>query len=85
MLDEKTILEETRDLEPKERAAALAHYIYTLTYRRMGPNWESRVPEEWADLSEDARQFNLVSAEMWAESRQVLDAWQEAIRAIELK
>ena len=85
MLDEKTILEKTEGLEPKERAAALAHYIYILTQHRNDQNWQVRVAEEWSDLSEEARSFNLASAEMWASAKGILAAWQEAIQAIEPK
>ncbi len=85
MLDEKTILEKTKGLEPKERAAILAHYIYTLTYSRLKQNWSSRVPAEWSELSEDAREFNLASIETWADSGNILDAWEQAVREIKSK
>ncbi len=85
MLDEKTILDKTKGLEPKERAAALAHYIYVLTYSQISHNWEARVPADWSELSEEARAFNLASAEVWANSKQILEAWQEAIHAVETK
>jgi hypothetical protein len=85
MFDEKSILEKTQGLEPKERAAALAHYIYILTHRRTDQNWQARVPAEWSELSEEARAFNLASAETWASAKEILAAWQEAIHAIEPK
>ena len=85
MLDEKAILEKTKGMEPKERAAALAHYIYVLTHSRVDQNWEPRVPADWSELSEEARAFNLASAEVWANSKQILNAWQEAIHDIESK
>ena len=85
MFDEKTILDKTEGLEPKERAAALAHYIYILTQRRTDQNWQVRVPEEWSDLNEEARAFNLASAETWASAKEILAAWQEAIQAIQPK
>jgi hypothetical protein len=79
-MDKQQLLTEISALPVRERAAALAHLAYTLTAQRVG--WELRVPERWVDLSTEAKQFNLASADTWAQEPDLLDAWDAAIRTL---
>ena len=79
-MDPQEMLEKTRGLAPRERAAAIAHWVYTATARAL-PEWQSRVPEDWENLPESARQFNLASVDTWARLEEVTRAWIDAIQA----
>jgi hypothetical protein len=81
MFEDSDILEATAGLSNKERAAALAHWVYTETARAGGSKWSMRVPEAWDELDDRARAFNLASVETWARDPQVLEAWVAAVKA----
>lgn len=80
MSDETDFLHRIEHLPPKERAAALAHWIYVQT--SLGQSkWSLRVSEAWEDLDGKARDFNLATIDTWVSSADVLAAWIEAIDA----
>ncbi|HEU0076235.1 MAG TPA: hypothetical protein VFQ76_01225 [Longimicrobiaceae bacterium] len=74
------ILEEVDRLPARERAAAIAHYIYMKTAERVG--WGKRVPTEWAQLEQDAKEFNMASMDAWSREPQLYDAWCEAMQQL---
>jgi len=74
------ILKATEELPPKERAAAIAHWIYTKTSQKGDSKWKIRVAEAWKDLDPNARNFNLASIETWASYPEILQAWIEAVK-----
>jgi hypothetical protein len=75
------ILQEVGQFSPRERAAAIAHYIYALTAERV--RWGKRVPTEWHDLPDDAREFNIASIDTWANERDLRDAWHDALQEVQ--
>ncbi|MBL7688619.1 MAG: hypothetical protein JNJ49_11330 [Bdellovibrionaceae bacterium] len=79
MNTEKELLERLKSLSSRERAAALAHWIYMEASHRKG--WTTRVSDDWERLDEKAREFNFASTDMWAMSPDVLDAWIAAMIA----
>lgn len=72
------ILREVDALPGRERAAALAHYVYMKTAERVG--WGKRVPTSWAQLPQDAREFNVASVDTWVNEPELYRAWQQALR-----
>jgi hypothetical protein len=74
------ILREVAALSVRERAAAIAHYIYMMTAERSG--WQKRVPVAWNELSTDAREFNLASTDTWAREAALYEAWCDALRQL---
>ena len=82
MTNNREILEKTKDLPPKERAAAIAHWVYVATAQRY-ENWDARVPYDWNDLSPEAREFNIASIETWVHSEGVAQAWFNALKEVQ--
>ncbi len=80
MSTSEEILEQTRNFSPKERAAALGHWVYSTTAQET-KDWNTRVPEEWSTLSPEAREFNLASVDTWVREEGVTQAWLEALQA----
>jgi len=78
---DKALLEAMEHLSPKERAAALGHWIYVLTAHRLTNEWTLRVNEAWEDLDARSREFNLAGIDTWAQSPAVFAAWTEAVAA----
>ena len=66
-------------LPPKERAAALGHWIYVRTAHRKESEWALRVSDAWEDLDPKARDFNLASIDTWARSPEILTAFVAAL------
>lgn len=75
------ILAEVERLPGRERAAALAHYVYMKTAERVG--WGKRVPTSWSQLPPDARAFNEASIDTWITEPELYRAWQQALREVE--
>ena len=75
------ILKTTEDFSPKERAAAIAHWIYSKTAERDDSAWTLRVADAWRDLDPNAREFNLASIETWVSYPEIFEAWVEAIKS----
>lgn len=65
-----------------ERAAAVMHLVYFATTTRADVDWKSSLPENWLDLEENARIFNLKIMETWAESPVLFELWVEAVRRL---
>ncbi|SAK87729.1 hypothetical protein AWB81_04575 [Caballeronia arationis] len=80
MSEDTDLLQHTEHLSPRERAAALAHWIYIRTSHE-DADWSLRVSEAWEDLDAKARHFNLATIDSWAHSPDVLAAWIEALDA----
>ena len=78
---QQDILAATREMQPRERAAALAHWIYVTTAER--EDWAKRVPDDWEALSAAERNFNFANIETWAGHPDVLAAWLEAVRSVQ--
>jgi hypothetical protein len=74
------ILREVEQLPARERAAAIAHYVYMKTAERVG--WGRRVPTEWGQLPPDARDFNIASIDTWANEPDLYDAWRIAVQQL---
>jgi hypothetical protein len=72
------ILQEVRGFSPRERAAAIAHYVYMLTAERV--SWAKRVPTQWHELGEDAKEFNMAAADTWAAESELYSAWLTAVQ-----
>ncbi|MBC7780835.1 MAG: hypothetical protein H7125_12115 [Proteobacteria bacterium] len=79
------VLHAIEHLEPKERAAALGHWIYVRTAHRGKSDWALRVSDAWEDLDTEAREFNLASIETWAQTPEVLNAFVAAVSAYRKK
>jgi hypothetical protein len=77
----KDVLQRTEHLPPRERAAALGHWIYVCTAHRGASDWTLRVSNAWKDLDAKARDFNLASIDTWAQSPEVLTAFVAAVAA----
>ena len=73
------ILQQLAQLPARERAAALAHWIYMQAAKRT--DWPTRVPTSWEQLDDKAKEINLRSMDVWAECPDVLDAWLRALSA----
>ena len=82
MANSKEILEEVKGYPPRERAAALAHWVYVTTAKEI-KTWNARVPEKWEQLSPEARAFNLASIDTWAVMEDITEAWTEALKAVQ--
>lgn len=80
MSEDADFLHRIEHLPPRERAAALAHWIYVQT-SNADSNWSLRVSQAWEDLDAKARNFNLASIDTWVRSPDVLAAWIEALHA----
>ena len=74
------ILREVEQLPARERAAAIAHYVYMKTADRVG--WDKRVPPEWDHLPPDVRDFNLASIDTWANDLDLYDTWHTALQQL---
>lgn len=81
MSEEIDLLDAANHLSPKERAAAIAHWVYTTTTKKGDSHWRMRVAEAWDDLDKDAREFNLDAIDTWARFPAVFDAWVKAVSA----
>lgn len=79
MSDPADILQSIRSLPARDRAAALAHWVYVRTMHRGDVDWQLRVESAWEDLDERAREFNRAAIDTWAQSPGVLEAWLEAV------
>ena len=73
-------LEKIANLSPNERAAAIAHRIYVSTAERS--HWATRVPEEWEELSDEVRAYNLESIKTLIEEPRLFDSWLEAMNEL---
>jgi hypothetical protein len=80
MNERNDILQRIANLPARERAAALAHWVYVRTTNRKNVDWELRVDNAWDDLDEKAREFNLAAIDTWAQSPEVLAAWLDALK-----
>lgn len=80
MNKDNDILKATENYSPKERAAAIAHWIYSKTAKRDDSAWTTRVANAWNDIDPNAREFNLASIETWVNNPEVFEAWVEAIK-----
>lgn len=78
---EADVIRRIERLPAKERAAALAHWIYVRTTQRDNVDWALRVDDAWGDLDPKARDFNLASIDTWGQSPHILAAWIEAVAA----
>lgn len=74
------ILRAVAPLPPRERAAALMHYVYMLTAERVA--WNKRVATDWRSLDAAARDFNLASADTWLREPELYEAWCQAIEQL---
>jgi hypothetical protein len=74
------ILREVEHLPARQRAAAIAHYVYMKTAERVG--WGKRVPTEWAQLPQDAQSFNLASVDTWVGEPELYAAWRDALQQL---
>ncbi len=61
------ILKQFMTLPPKERAAALAHWIYVQTSHRDDNEWSVRVAESWNDLDATPKEFNILTIDTWTQ------------------
>jgi hypothetical protein len=77
MKKSKDILNEVAGLSPRERAAAIAHYVYMKTSEQVG--WGKRVPTDWVGLEPDAQAFNLASVDTWARESELFKEWNTAL------
>jgi hypothetical protein len=73
------ILEAILPLPPRERAAALAHWVYMQAAKRM--NWPTRVAVAWEHLDEQAKEINMTTMDVWAERGELVEVWLAAIAA----
>ena len=78
MSEDTALLQQVRTLPARERAAALAHWIYIKAGHAQN-KWSMRVPDKWETLAPQAREFNLISIDTWAQSPEILKAWIEAL------
>jgi hypothetical protein len=76
----EAFFEKIDSLSTNERAAAIAHRIYMLTAERA--DWTTRVPEEWEELSDEARSYNLESIKTWVEEARLFDSWLQAVNEL---
>jgi len=77
MDETEKVLHELERLPARERAAALAHWVYMEAAKRT--DWPTRVPTSWEDLDDKAKEINLYSMDVWAECPAVLEAWLRAL------
>ena len=78
MTEETELLDAIEHLSSRERAAAIAHWVYTKTAKR-DSQWRMRVADEWNDLNSDAREFNLAAIDTWGKFPKIFDAWVKAV------
>jgi hypothetical protein len=84
MPTEAKILEITRGMSPREKAAAISHAIYILAGEST-PGWQVRVPASWSNLSTEAKEINLKTVDVWVKNEELVDAWIEAINSLRKK
>ena len=84
MPTEAEILENTRGMSPREKAAAISHAIYILAGEST-PGWQVRVPASWGNLSAEAKENNLKTNDVWVKSEKLVDAWIDAINSLRKK
>jgi hypothetical protein len=84
MANEAEILDSTRDMSPRERAAAISHAIYILAGEST-PGWQVRVPASWSNLSNEAKDINLATIDVWVKNEKLVDAWIDAINSLRKK
>jgi protoheme ferro-lyase len=84
MPSEAEILKTTGGLSPRERAAAISHAIYILAGEST-PGWQVRVPAAWNDLSNEAKEINLATIDIWVKHEKLVDAWIDAIKSLRKK
>lgn len=71
------ILQTIAHLSPRERAAAIAHYVYMKTAEGVG--WGTRVPPDWDQLTTEAKDFNMASADTRVKEGELYRAWCDAL------
>jgi hypothetical protein len=74
---ESAFLESIQKMPPLERAAAIAHRVYSLTSERVG--WPQRVPEEWSMLDESARHYNIEGVRTWTQQAVLFEHFLHAV------
>lgn len=84
MPTEAEILENTRGMSSREKAAAISHAIYILAGEST-PGWQVRVPASWGNLSAEAKEINLKTIDVWVKNEKLVDAWIDAINALRKK
>ncbi len=84
MSNEAEILENTRGMSPREKAAAISHAIYILAGEST-PGWQVRVPSAWSNLSNEAKEINLATIDVWVKNEKLVDAWIDAINSLRKK
>ena len=80
MKESQEILRQVESLPARERAAALAHYVYMKTAEHVG--WGKRVPTEWGQLPSEAHDFNMASIDTWANEPGLCNAWRDALQQL---
>ena len=70
------------NMPPTERVAALMHLVYIVATQRPDVDWTPSLPENWVDLEDRARNFNLKIMETWAENPALFEIWVEAVRGL---
>lgn len=70
------------NMDETELAAAIMHLVYFHTTTRDDVDWRTALPENWIDLDDKARTFNLKILETWAENPELLDRWVDAVRRL---
>lgn len=84
MPTEAEILENTRGMSSREKAAAISHAIYILAGEST-PGWQVRVPASWGNLSAEAKEINLKTIDVWVKNENLVDAWIDAINSLRKK
>jgi protoheme ferro-lyase len=84
MPTEAEILENTRGMSSREKAAAISHAIYILAGEST-PGWQVRVPASWGNLSAEAKEINLKTIDVWVKNEKLVDAWIDAINSLRQK
>jgi protoheme ferro-lyase len=79
MGDDSEVLKSVMKLPANERAAALAHWIYTQTTHREDNKWTLRVAESWDVMDATPKRFNMLTIDTWVEHPELLEAWIEAV------
>jgi hypothetical protein len=65
------------NLAPLDRAAAISHYAYVATAKRVG--WPLRVPADWSALDQKSRDYNTEAARTWIADTSLFDSFLHAI------
>jgi hypothetical protein len=84
MPTEAEILENTRGMSSREKAAAISHAIYILAGEST-PGWQVRVPASWGNLSAEAKEINLKTIDVWVKNEKLVVAWIDVINSLRKK